>query len=506
MTREQINKLIEETPEHDGWPEPDMRLINGYRQDAAPFSLQAFGPVWSDWIIKSAEGKGAPPDYIAAGLLSCASVLIGNACRVSPWPSWKEPTILWLCNVGNPSSGKTPGLSAPLDLIRDLEAEINEGFEGEMRDFERRTEEAKAAKDRWKEEVKKANKLNAPAPMPPEKAQEPECPIRKRLLACDATVEILAPLVAKNLKGILYFRDELSGWLEGMNQYKGKGGADRAFWLEAFNGNPFTVDRVKFGVNGSIWVPSLSISVIGGIQPDKLQRALLDDADDGLAARFLYVWPEPVPPRKPLFQADNVQAMANLRKLQKLPLAINEKGQPVPAVISLAESALPHFEEYRQDIHREEQAANGLYLSYMGKNGGRALRLALILEMLWWCAGDESAPPDTVSEDALLYALGMVMDYFDPMARRAFDNAALPPEVRNAVTIAKWIMRAKPERINSREIQRASLGGMDNAEGIKAALEELQNAHWIKPDPDNRNTGGRPRNDYLINPKIWELI
>jgi putative DNA primase/helicase len=188
-----------------------------------------------------------------------------------------------------------------------------------------------------------------------------------------------------------------------MNQYKGRGGADRAFWLEAFNGNSFTVDRVKFGVNGSIRVPSLSIPVIGGIQPDKLQKALFNDTDDGLAARFMYVWPEPVPPRKPSAYADNEQALNALLKLQKLALILNEKEQPVSIPITLEEPAIPHFEEYRQDAYQEEQSASGLYLSYLGKNGGRALRLALILEMLWWSAGDNPHPPASISKEALLY-------------------------------------------------------------------------------------------------------
>ncbi|MFP4465290.1 MAG: hypothetical protein ACLFP8_08760, partial [Alphaproteobacteria bacterium] len=137
------------------------------------------------------------------------------------------------------------------------------------------------------------------------------------------------------------------------------------------------------------------------------------------------------------------------------------------------------------------------------KNGGRALRLAFILEMLWWSAENDNHPPSRISEKALLCAQGLLTDYFDPMARRSFDNAALPVEVRNAVTIAKWLIKAKPDRINTREVQRASLGGMDIADDVREAFEELQNAHWIEPDPANNKTGGRPRSDYLVNPKIY---
>ncbi|MFP4387077.1 MAG: hypothetical protein ACLFRA_07695, partial [Alphaproteobacteria bacterium] len=78
------------------------------------------------------------------------------------------------------------------------------------------------------------------------------------------------------------------------------------------------------------------------------------------------------------------------QKFQNLPFTVNEKGQPVPTVISLEEAVITAFEEFRQDIHEAENTASGLYLSYIGKNGGRALRLAFILEMLWWAVGSST--------------------------------------------------------------------------------------------------------------------
>lgn len=40
------------------------------------------------------------------------------------------------------------------------------------------------------------------------------------------------------------------------------------------------------------------LSIIGGMVPDRL-REVLADADDGLVARMLFIWPEP-PPIAPL--------------------------------------------------------------------------------------------------------------------------------------------------------------------------------------------------------------
>ena len=502
MNDTSIKQTIVNASSEDSWPEPDMRLVDGYKIEAARFPLEVFGDDWADWISKTAKGAGSPVDYVAAGLIGGSSVLIGSSCLASPWKSWKEPAILWSCLVGNPSSGKTPGLSSPLDLLKKLDGEINAGFDEEIDEYDRRLQEAKIATDLWKADVKIALKKGVPSPPKPEKAHEPEPPIRRRLIANDATVEIIAPIVQKNPKGILYFRDELAGWLEGMNQYKGKGGGDRAFWLEAYNGNSFTVDRVKFGVNKPIHVPSLFVPVIGGIQPQRLNRALLNDTDDGLSARFLYLWPNAEPPVTPQVFADDDLALDALRKLQRLSIEIDEYDQPVPTIIPLSESALPHFEEFRKDVFQSEKAASGLYLSYMGKNPGRVLRLALNLEMLWYAASNQEQHPKTISERAILCAQGLVTDYFDPMALRAFANAALPLEVCNAMTIAKWIIDIKPEIVNSREILRTSFPGIDCAEDVQDALDELQGAGWIVRDPDGQNTGGRPRNDWLVNPKL----
>src|SRR5829696_128525 len=71
----------------------------------------------------------------------------------------------------------------------------------------------------------------------------------------------------------------------------GGSGADRAFWVEGYGGRPFTIDRVKHPL--PVIIPRLSIGVLGGVQPDRLAD-LIHGPDDGLQARFLWLWPEKV--------------------------------------------------------------------------------------------------------------------------------------------------------------------------------------------------------------------
>ncbi len=59
----------------------------------------------------------------------------------------------------------------------------------------------------------------------------------------DVTIEgVATPLANTAPKGLLIVRDELSGWLLGMTAYNDAG---RAFYVEAYGGRPYRVERQK---------------------------------------------------------------------------------------------------------------------------------------------------------------------------------------------------------------------------------------------------------------------
>ena len=82
--------------------------------------------------------------------------------------------------------------------------------------------------------------------------------------------EKVAELLARAApKGLLIVRDELAGWIASMNGFNS--GA-RAFWIEAYGGRPYRVERKTDP--DPIVVPHLAVAVYGGTQPDKLARLL----------------------------------------------------------------------------------------------------------------------------------------------------------------------------------------------------------------------------------------
>lgn len=90
------------------------------------------------------------------------------------------------------------------------------------------------------------------------------------------------------------------------------------------------------------------------------------------------------------------------------------------------------------------------------------------------------------------------------MARRTYGEASLGDTERHAAIIARWIERNRPSMVNVREIQRMpGLPGLNKAEAIRAALDFLTEAGWLRPTfARHGGTNGRKSRSYETSPAI----
>ena len=146
------------------WPDPDLSVLSDHRAAAPALPLDVFGGYWREWIKDQAQAKSCAPDYVALGLLSCASALIGTARWGSPWEGWIEPCILWTAGVGTPSSGKSPGLDATLEVVAAIESDLNEHYPGLVDEWKTKSTVAKATNDVWEADIKSALRRRAKFP------------------------------------------------------------------------------------------------------------------------------------------------------------------------------------------------------------------------------------------------------------------------------------------------------------------------------------------------------
>ena len=490
----------------DDWETIDASILSDHKHPAPELPLEVFGEKWASWVSEQAASKSAPNDYVAATLLASAASLIGNSRRVSAWNGFEQPSILWVARVGNPSSGKSPAADPVHEIFHQLEKELVEAHREALREWEQASELAKAERAAWDAKVKASFKEGGtPAGDLPITACEPDRPRYPHLSMTDATIEVLGYNQAGLPKGFQLQCDELSGWFGSFGRYnKGKPGSDNAFWLSAYDGRPHKIDRVshkELPYN----IAHLSISIDGGIQPDKLAALLLAGDDDGLAARFIYVWPDPVHLERPTAAPSLSPAFEALCKLRNLSMDNNR-------VLPLTEDAARRFQQWRVTNADAGASSSGMFQGWLGKLPGVVLRLSLVLRYLHACAEDGSPEePKEINLDTISASIKLVDDYLVPMARRVFGDAAQPEPERDATAIARLIVGRKigSERagryvVNARkDVQRRGINRIRTANQARAALDELREAGWVRPIA--LTSGGRPRGDFEVNPEALKL-
>jgi hypothetical protein len=117
-----------------------------------------------------------------------------------------------------------------------------------------------------------------------------------------------------------------------------------------------------------------------------------------------------------------------------------------------------------------------------GKAGGHALRLALVLEFLWWAiAPTNVSGPTEISERAMSAAIDLVQNYFIPMARRALAEASIPPDDQKAMVLVRYLRQHGLASFNA-STERAKVGGiLRDSKAMIAACQALCHAGLIRP-------------------------
>ena len=335
----------------------------------------------------------------------------------------------------------------------------------------------------------------------PADAVAPPAPQMPRIVVTDATIEAIAPILIGNPAGLVLWRDEASAWLGNLDKY---GDGDRAFWIETYGGRSYTVDRKKHPE--PLQIAHMAVSIVGGIQPDRLASLLMTGDDDGMASRFFLVWPESVPPSRPRSPLDGHVVTRALQRLYALRSHRSIEVRRLASVtLPIAPESIEVFQDWRKEHYATSQLASGLMASALGKMPGHALRLALVLELLWWSALEDEIPElKQVSARALGAALDIIEGYFKPMLHRVLGEAALPTVDRNAAVLARAIQSRRAERINARQVRREwRLPGLRDATDVAAAVSALEEAGWLIPAGERSGgSSGRQRSDYLVDPRV----
>jgi Protein of unknown function (DUF3987)/Primase C terminal 2 (PriCT-2) len=205
---------------------------------------------------------GCDISSLAVGALAVCAAAIPQGIKLQPKKNdteWLEAARLWVMEVGDPSTMKTPSILATTKPLK----RIDNGLANDYQE----------AFEKW-------------ARLPKEDQKKTPKPKKLRAMIFNTTIESVQEILKDSPNGVLLEDDELSGWFDSMYKYTGARGAqtDRAFWMKAYNGGSHTVDRIT---RGQTYISHLSVSILGGVQPGPISKLAKVGDDDGLMQRFI---------------------------------------------------------------------------------------------------------------------------------------------------------------------------------------------------------------------------
>lgn len=451
------------------WPEP-VDLWSRFEEPELPANL--LPDAIENFARRQASIMGADAAGMAMAALTACATAIPDCIELQVKrndPTWREHARLWVALVGPPSRKKTPVFKAAMAPLRSIDNKL-------MRAYLQASEEYEA--------LPKEDKKSTPRPK------------QRRLIISDSTVEAAQEVMMDSPDGIMSEQDELSGWFGSMDRYNTKGGGDRAFWLKAFNGGTYNLNRIG---RGAKQIPNLSISLLGGIQPETMRKFASESVDDGLLQRMLPVILRPSTVGMDIAQdhtGDTYnQLVADLYSLRN-------QGQVLLHFSDGARAIRDRLEREHLELSMALEAVSPKLSAHYGKYDGIFARLCLI----WHCI--ESAYrelPREVSEDTAARVADFMVEFIRPSAIAFYAGVlGMSAGHEDIVALASIVVAKGMGEVSARDVQRAGQTLRHiTAEQFRLIAEKMEAFGWLErgePKPKS-NT---PR--WIVNPRVHGMF
>ncbi|MGP5439053.1 YfjI family protein [Psychrobacter faecalis] len=501
-----------------------------------------------DYASNSAERLSVPIEYVLMPLVVSLGSLIGSKLSIYPkmYDNWEVVPNFYGAIIGNPSSKKSPSLSDGLKPISHLVALASDKHKEDKLEHDTQKElnkhMTKAAEKQLSDLAKKLatqadddteisqDDLKAKAQELAEAKQTDELiPEIKRYVTDDGTIESIGELESKHKNGMLIKRDELTGWLASLENESNQ--QARSFYLEGFNGlGSFQVDRIG---RGSVFIDTHCLSVIGGIQPDKLEyylsKTMKGLGNDGLIQRFqLMVYPDPLPNSKERdlppdkLSRDAIYNLFETIDSMQLGDFLRYGANPVDEYhkrpyYRFTDEAYQEFMSWYDALKlRASEAEHSIIAEHLIKYAKTLPSLALVFHLvdciehgkslaavnmnalraaLAWCEVLESHMMriySTVTDSANIKA-SYLADKIMKMVKKGSDITDTTDWIKHGFT--------------ARQLIRRGWKGLTEADDVLNALEVLIENDWLSwKEVPSSGKGGRPTERYYINLRLTELL
>lgn len=470
-------------PEGETKPARDVAPVDLWGVFTPPTLKRGVLPkVLEDFAFTQGEQMGADPGGLAAAALCvcCAAIPDDVAVRVKRYDDWRESARIWVALVGEPSTKKSPILSAAERPLRKIDADLYRAFVAKKAEYDALKKDEKA---------------------------ETEKPRQRRKRLEDTTIEAAQEVMADSPEGVLVVQDELSGWFGGMDRYSNGKGRDRSFWLQAFNGGVYAFNRVGRGAG---MVANLSACVLGGIQPEPIRRVVADASDDGLIQRLFPIVLRPAtlgsedaPPTDAARAYGD--AVAGLSKLfiERQGFAIDTGDKPSLTFSDGAQAIRRRLEEKHLSLMSVE-CVNRKLAAHVGKYDGLFARLCVAFHCVEFAG--HGAVPQVIDEPVARRVEAFLHGFLLPHAISFYGGVlGLADDHDRLTAVAGYILAHGLETVSVRDVARGdgTMRKLARAD-VMRVFEQLEALGWVAQQPTAGRVNAAPT--WIVNPEVHRLF
>lgn len=511
------------SPLQDEWDKPNP--IKTKTPDVAEMTPELMPAALQPWLLDISHRMQTPADFATISAIVVIGSIVGSGCAIRPKQKddWQVIPNLWGACIGRPSVVlKSPSMAETMRMLDRLQADYGERYtrlkaeydadaligETLAKDIESRIKKAVSTKGKTTQ-AKSDEVVMLKHEYAQMKQAETEPPARRLFKTNETSIQAMTVLQNQNERGLLVFRDELTGLL---TRWDREDHADeRAYFLEGWNGDGSYTD-MKIG-RGLTDAENICISLLGGIQPDKLRRYLyqaIKGNNDGLMQRLqLAVYPD-LP--KDWKLVDKYPDTEQKQRVYDLLVALVEMDFIEYGAVQGEYDDRPYlrFDDDAQDLFNEwltqlqtnkiQQEDNPLMLEHYGKYRSLMPSLALLFHVLDVADGKSAGH---VSATAARLAVDWC-DYLESHARRIYAMAESPAHEAAIILSKKIEAKQLPNPFTAKMVYDKGWHGLKGRSQVEAAAETLIDENWLVMEVKTvGKLGGRPPlPEYRINPAL----
>ncbi|MGW0559960.1 YfjI family protein [Streptomyces sp. NPDC003016] len=486
------------------WPEP---IPLNAQPELPPFPVRAL-PGWlADYVAAVAEETQTPPDMAGALALSVLATAAGGRAVVQVRGRWREPTNLFVVVALGPANRKSAVFVAMTNPLYHSEALMVAEASGRIVEAELTAKMAQEAADKAATKAASAegpekDGLVAEAIGLAQAAESLKVPARPRLLADDATPEVIATLLADQGGRLAVMSAE--GGIFDIIAGRYSGTPNMEVFLKGHAGDRLRVDRRSR--EEYIEAPALTMGL--AVQPAVLEDIGKNRGFDGrgLLARFLYSLPESLVGYRKINPDPVPEEVAARYENSVTALTLSLADWTDPAVIQLtpqADAALIAFDKRLEPQLRARGGRLGHVGKWAGKLIGATARIAGLLHLADHLEDGYGKP---ISEATMAAAIE-VADYFTAHALTVFDLMGADATQARARSLLDVLAANQWESVTRRDLfAKLSRSEFPTVADLEPTVALLEEHGYIRSDtpPRTGKRGRPPAPRYLVHPHLRE--